>query len=134
MNWRQLYTICTPEERGEITTLILERIEARRDQVLQARIESLKLSKGRTLPERRELLGWAHFIGMRPSMSRRTRTLYRSLFLFILGTVSFTIGMIAPAVHPSVGAPLVFVYAVFLLLILLIKPFRLRKQVAVFYR
>lgn len=131
MNWTQLYTAFTPEERDQVTQLILERIELRREQILNERIESLKSAKGRTLRERHELLHWAHFVGMRPSMSRATRTFYRSLFALILGTMSLTIWLIALTVHPSFGAPLVLLYALFLLLILIIKPYKPQKWIPI---
>jgi hypothetical protein len=123
MNWRKIYTLATPNERGEVAGMIIERMEARQYQLLQARADSIQLSQGLPLDQRRQLLSWAHFIGMRPTMTKATRALYRGLFVFILGTLSAAIGTIALAAMPAIAAPLICAYAVTWLVLILVKPY-----------
>jgi hypothetical protein len=123
MNWRKIYTLATPLERCEVAGMIIERMEARQYQLLQYRADTLQLSQGLPLDQRRQLLSWAHFIGMRPTMTKAARALHRILFLFILATLSCAMFAIVTTIHPTIGAPLLLSYTMLFLLIILIKPF-----------
>jgi hypothetical protein len=123
MNLKQLYTLCTPRERVDFIQAILMRMEHLRDLILQQRIQSLRQARGRTIHERRALLHWAHFIGMRPTMSRSVRRFYRALFIFILGTISTTVGLIAIVVPEITALFIIAGYNLVVLLLLLVKPY-----------
>ena len=129
MNWPQLYNAFTPEERDDITMLMMQLKEIRNEQRLRARTDSIRRAKGKPRDERLELLNWAHFVGVHRGLNRAERNLYRSLFLFILITVSLTIWLIALHVPVSLGAPLVFGYDLFLWALVSFRPFRLKRWI-----
>jgi len=115
MNWRQLYTASTEEERLELLFEMHRRIEARPKPIV--------LAGGRLRRERRrERI--AHFIRDRRGRYA-SRALLRTLFLFTLGTVSFGVWLVALHVPREIAAPLVFAYDVMLIALLLIDPARI---------
>ena len=109
-----------------MTLLMVQRIQARSDRLLWARQESLRLSRGRPRDERLQLLNWAHFVGSHHGLTRAQRSFCRSMFAYILATVSMCVWVLAYAVQPSIAAPLILGYNLFLMLVMLIKPYNLR--------
>ena len=117
MNWNQLYTTATPEEREEILLLMLQTLEARQ--------QRLVLARGRLVRERRRAQRLHYLHDRRTPRPRRiTRNLLRSLTLFIALTVSITTWLIAAHIPPMYGAPLLLGYDLLLLTILLRTPTR----------
>lgn len=117
MNWNQLYTTATPQERDEMLLLMLQTLEARQQRLI--------LARGRLLRERRHAQR-LHYLHDRrtPRPQRLTRTLLRSITLFIAITVSITTWLIAAHIPPMYGAPLLFGYDLLLLTILVLKPYK----------
>ena len=111
MNWHQLHTAATPEERAELLCLMLAHIERRQRRLIVA---NLRLRRER---RRRPV---AHYIGDR--RLRRGGALYRWLWIYTLTTLSLATWLIAAHIQPIYGAPLLFGYNLLLLAILLIKP------------
>jgi len=117
MNWKQLYTTATPQEREEILLTMFRTIAARQQRLI--------LARGRLLRERRRAAR-LHFIHDRrtPLAQRFTLGLLRSMIVFIAVTLSVATWLIAAHIPPMYGAPLLFGYDLLLLAILLFKPYR----------
>jgi hypothetical protein len=117
MNWRQLHTAATPEERLELMLHLLETIERRQRRLV-------RVGWGFRRERRRQRA--AHFIGDR--RLRHRSPLLRALWLYTLATLSIATWLIAAHIQPIYGAPLLFGYNLLLLAILLIKPYRRQPQ------
>jgi hypothetical protein len=116
MNWKQLYTAATPEEREE---LLLEMFR-----VHEARQNRKVLVRGRLLRERRrETI--AHFIGDRrlQSLVRRRKTLWTTGLIFAAILTWSVAAFEALHAQPIYGAFLVIGFDLFLATVLLIKPY-----------
>lgn len=114
MNWTQLHTASTEEERLELLLHMLHTLEARQSPII--------LAGGRLRRERRSERV-AHFIRDRRGR-QLNRAIPRALYIFILGTVFFTLWLVALNIPPEFGAPLVFTYTVMLTAFLLMDPAR----------
>lgn len=117
MNDHQLYTAATPAERTELLLLMLAQLERRQRRVILA---------GLRLRRERRRTRIAHYIGDR--RLRPNRSIYRWLWIYILTTLSIATWLIAAHVQPMYGAPLLAGYNLFLLAILLIKPYQRQTQ------
>jgi hypothetical protein len=115
MNWKQIYTASTPEERIEIMAEMFRKIETR---------HQLIFTSGRLIRDRRNHAKLWHMIGDRRGRIDTIQKFYLSLFTFILLTVSVSTWLIALNAHPELSAKLFLTYNLILISILLIKPYR----------
>ncbi len=112
MNWRQLFSSATREERDD----------------LEIFFKALEVHQGKRLLvkswlgfERRRLQA-AHFINERRGRSTRRPVL--ATFIFIICTMTIASWAIAITAEPEVGAPILGLNLAFLYLILMWKPYR----------
>lgn len=115
MNWQQLYTASTPEERLELLLDMLHVVETRSSPIVFA--------GGRLRRERRRESA-AHYIRDRRGRYP-TRALIRTLYMLMLGVVSLSVWLVALNIPREIAAPLVLAYAVMLVALLLINPARI---------
>jgi hypothetical protein len=121
MNWKQLYTAAAPEERLEITILMLQSIKAR---------QSKRILVGTQLiHDRRGPFAGAHFIRDRRQRSTR-RTLYRWTYIFTLLTVSIGTWLFTFSAPANIGAPVMAAHLASLAGLLLFKPYRLKPHLS----
>lgn len=123
MNWNQLYTSSTAEERLEVLIHMLVVIEARQNKRI--------LARGRLIHERRGPFAGAHFLNdRRTSLSIRVLRMGRGrggvFTFFILLTVSITIWLSFFHLPPIYAAPLMFFHLASLTALLVIKPYNVR--------
>jgi hypothetical protein len=117
MNWTQLHTSSTPEEREETTLLLLRTIEERR--------QRLVLSRGRLVREKRGNFPGAHFINDRRRLRRTLpRILTRLSYIFILLTVSVATWLFVLYAPAQLAIPTMLLHLVGLTAVLLFKPYR----------
>lgn len=100
MNWTQLHTISTPDEREQITYLLFETIDL---------YTALSVRQ-------------YHFVGA-PPKNKKSQVLYLSIFMFILITVSVATWLVSLNVPPAYGAPLVFSWAIVPFVIWILQVF-----------
>ncbi len=114
MNWKQVHTSSTPEERIETITLMLQHIEARKKHQV--------LAGGRLIRERRRAKQpYAHFISdRRRRMSPRT---YMTLFTIAISAVTVSTFAISKHIPLGPGAIIMLLYELALLLLMLGKPY-----------
>lgn len=121
MNWNQINTSTTPEERLEIALLILRTIEERQQRLI--------LSRGRLVREKRGNFPGAHFLNDRRRLRRPTlRVITLASFAFMLLTVSaatWAFVLYAPA---QLAALAMTMHITMLLLIITVKPYKLKLQ------
>lgn len=121
MNWNQLYTSSTPEERMELTLLMLSAIEERK--------QRLVLSRGRLVREKRGNFPGAHFLNDRRRLRRSLPSvLTRLSYIFILLTVSIATWLFILYAPAQLAIPTMLLHLVGLTAVLLFKPYRLRSQ------
>jgi len=120
MNWRQLHTASTSDERIELLIEIASRVEAHKRRLL--------LVRGRLIRERRRQQPW-HFIGDRRTTAlsgaeRRRRATYKLLFIGIAPVLLGATWAIAIRSQPIHGAALILGYDIILAAILFTKPYK----------
>ncbi len=134
MNWNQLHTSSTPEERDETTLLLLRTIEERK--------QRLVFSRGRLVREKRGNFPGAHFVNDRRSSSSKwflfgggarkggggrrplPSVLTRLSYIFILLTVSVATWLFVLYAPPQLAIPTMLLHLVGLTAVLLFKPYR----------
>lgn len=123
MNWNQLYTSSTSEERLEAALLMLSTIQERKQRLI--------LSRGRLVREKRGNFPGAHFLNDRRRLRRSlTRTISLTSFAFILATVSIATWLFVLHAPASLAALALGVHITMLSLILYIKPYNVRTQIS----
>lgn len=118
MNWKQLHTSATPEERLELLLHMLQTIEARQ--------RRLVFTGHRWVRNRRGHFPGAHFLNDR---RRHTRARVASLLTFV--TVLVTVSAVtwaAALASPQSAGPILFFHITALLGVLAFKPNTLRMQ------
>lgn len=114
MNWNQLYTSSTPEERLEAVMLMLSTIEERKQRLI--------LSRGRLVREKRGNFPGAHFINDRRRLRRSLpSTISKLSFGFILTTVSTATWLFFIHAPSDLAAPTLLFHLVSIMAILLIR-------------
>jgi len=121
MNWKQLHTSATPEERLELLTQMLRAVEERKQRVVFT---------GRRWVRNRRQGYQAHFLNDRRS-SRLNIQRAASLITFgaVLVTVSVATWGIVLSSPIHLGAPVLFFHVTALLGVLAFKPNRLVKEI-----
>ncbi len=123
MHIKQLYKISNNKEREEITALILQVIEERKQRIV--------FSRGRLVREKRGNFPGAHFLNDRRRLRRSlTRTISLTSFAFILATVSIATWLFVLHAPASLAALALGVHITMLSLILYIKPYNFRTQIS----
>lgn len=116
MNWNQLYTSSTPEERLEAALLMLSAIEERK--------QRLVLSRGRLVREKRGPFPGAHFLNDRRRLRPRlSEAITKSMYLFILLTVSVATWLFVMHAPAQLALPVMVLHLVGLMAVLIIKPY-----------
>jgi hypothetical protein len=131
MNWKQLYTSATPQEREAMLLSMLRTIEARQNKLVvisPLSKSALDLGRGRgwgLIHERRGPFAGAHFLN-----DRRRRLIPRPLFLasfmVILTAVSLAVWISFFFIPPVYAAPLMLFHLTALITLLAVKPYKPR--------
>lgn len=112
MNWNQLYTSSTPEERIEAALLMLSTIEERKQRLI--------LSRGRIVREKRGNFPGAHFLNDRRRLRRSLPSvLTRLSYIFILLTVSTATWLFFMHAPAALAAPILLFHTISISVILL---------------
>lgn len=116
MNWNQLYTSTTPEERLEATLHMLRAIEERQ--------QRLVFSRGRLVREKRGNFPGAHFVHDRRRLRPRlTRMVSLFSFAFTLITVSVATWLFVLHAPSQLAAIALTMHIAMLSIILYFKPY-----------
>lgn len=114
MNWKQIYTSSTPEERLEAVLLMLSAIEERK--------QRLVFSRGRLVREKRGNFPGAHFLNDRRRLRPRlSEAITKSMYIFILLTVSVATWLFFLHAPIELAAPTLLLHLISITTILLIK-------------
>lgn len=117
MNWNQLYTSATPEERLEAALLMLSTIEERK--------QRLVFSRGRLVREKRGNFPGAHFLNDRRRLRRSLPSILTKLsYIFILLTVSVATWLFVLYAPAQLALPVMVLHLIGLMAVLIIKPYR----------
>jgi hypothetical protein len=117
MNWNQLYTSATPEERFETVLHMLRTIEERQ--------QRLVLSRGRLVREKRGNFPGAHFLNDRRRLRRSLPSVLTKVsYIFILLTVSIATWLFVLYAPAQLAIPTMLLHLVGLTAVLLFKPYR----------
>jgi hypothetical protein len=120
MNWNQLHTSSSPEERLDAVLLILRTIEERKQRLVFAR--------GRLVREKRGNFPGAHFLNDRRRLRHSPqRTINRASFVFILTVMSVATWIFTMHAPGRLAAAALIIHTL-LLWMILIKPYTIRLQ------
>ena len=123
MNWNQLYTSSTSQERLETVLHVLCTIEERK--------QRLVLARGRLVREKRGPFPGAHFLNDRRRLRPRLPQILNKLaFVSILLTVSTATWLFVLYAPPQLAAPTLLLHLVGLSAVLVIKPYKQKSQFA----
>lgn len=116
MNWKQIHTSSTHQERVELLVDILHVLEHRQHRIL--------LVNGRIIHERRRVQRWHYINDRRDSHRSWLRHIYLSAIIAILVLISTTTWLISLNTSPLYGTILIIFHNLILLSIWIIKPYR----------
>ncbi len=120
MNWKQLYTSATPEERIELYMLMFQTIEARQNKLI--------LAKGRLIHERRDPFPKFHRVGgeRRSSIPLWKRSMIKTArhisIVLSVGALTGGVATVALSVSTVQGLVTVLAYEVAVVALLYFKP------------
>lgn len=115
---KQLYKLSSNKEREEVTIVILQAIQKRKQRLI--------FSRGRLVLEKRGNFSGAHFLNDRRRNPLRIISL--ASFGFILTTVSVATWLLALYANPKMAAAAICIHLLMLSTVLIVKPYNFGRQ------